>query len=66
MSDRGHAGENRGRDSSRCRADRYHSRLGWKDFARGGFEAHCVPGRHDSMFTAENVGPMSAILRSLL
>jgi thioesterase domain-containing protein len=42
------------------------ARLGWRDFAKGGFEAHRVPGGHDSMFSGEHLGPLADLLRGVL
>lgn len=42
------------------------ARLGWRDFARGGFESHRVPGSHDSMFSEEHVEQMADLLRGIL
>ena len=42
------------------------ARLGWRDFARGGFESHRVPGDHDSMFSEEHVEPLADLLRGIL
>ncbi len=42
------------------------ARLGWRDFAGGGFESYVVPGGHDSMFSEEHVAEMANLLRGLL
>jgi len=42
------------------------ARLGWRDFARGGFESHRVPGDHDSMFAEEHVGQLASLLGGIL
>ena len=42
------------------------ARLGWRDFARGGFESHQVPGNHDSMFSEEHVARLADLLRDIL
>jgi acyl-CoA synthetase (AMP-forming)/AMP-acid ligase II/thioesterase domain-containing protein/acyl carrier protein len=42
------------------------ARLGWRDFAQGGFESYIVPGGHDSMFSEEHVSEMANLLRGLL
>jgi thioesterase domain-containing protein len=42
------------------------ARLGWRDFARGGFESYVVPGDHDSMFSEEQVPKMAELLRGVL
>jgi oxalate---CoA ligase len=42
------------------------ARLGWRDFARGGFESHRVPGGHDSMFSEEHVEQLADLLRGIL
>jgi acyl-CoA synthetase (AMP-forming)/AMP-acid ligase II/thioesterase domain-containing protein/acyl carrier protein len=42
------------------------ARLGWRDFARGGFESHRVPGGHDSMFSEEHVAQLADLLRDIL
>jgi thioesterase domain-containing protein len=42
------------------------ARLGWRDFAPGGFESHVVAGDHDSMFSEERVQKMAELLRGVL
>jgi oxalate---CoA ligase len=42
------------------------ARLGWRDFARGGFESHLVRGGHDSMFSEEFVAQLAHLLRDVL
>ena len=42
------------------------ARLGWRDFARSGFESHLVAGDHDSMFSEEQVPGMAELLRGVL
>lgn len=42
------------------------SRLGWRDFARGGFESHTVSGGHDSMFVEPHVRELAERLETLL
>jgi acyl-CoA synthetase (AMP-forming)/AMP-acid ligase II/thioesterase domain-containing protein/acyl carrier protein len=42
------------------------AKLGWRDFARGGFESHSVPGSHDSMFSEQHVTQLANLLRGML
>jgi acyl-CoA synthetase (AMP-forming)/AMP-acid ligase II/thioesterase domain-containing protein len=42
------------------------SRLGWRDFARGGFEVFRVPGKHDSILSECHVGNLAAHLARVL
>jgi len=42
------------------------SRLGWRDFARGGFETRTVPGTHMSMFAEPHVAKLAEQLEALL
>jgi thioesterase domain-containing protein len=42
------------------------AKLGWRDFARGGFKSHRVPGGHYSMFSEQHVGQLADLLRGML
>ena len=41
-------------------------RLGWRDFARGGFDILTTPGGHGSMLDAQNTPVLAAQLERLL
>ena len=37
--------------------------LGWRDCLRGGVDLHWVPGSHESMLQAQNVGNVAEAIR---
>jgi thioesterase domain-containing protein len=42
------------------------SRLGWRDFARGGFEVYRVPGGHGSMLSEQHASELACHLATVL